>query len=146
CRRCDADFGHGRQPARMSQSDSVPAVSVVIIAQDEEPRIARSIESCRSFSDEILVVDGGSRDRTPEVARELGCRLVKNPWPGYVKQRNFGASAAANNWIFVLDADEVIGEDLQASLLNWKSTPPTDASAYTVLRIGDFLGRWLGSS
>jgi glycosyltransferase involved in cell wall biosynthesis len=123
----------------------MPSISVLLIAQDEAVRIEHAIASCQSFADEIVVIDGGSRDDTQTVARALGCRVIENPWPGYAKQRNFGAAAAAHAWIFFLDADEIVGADLQAALRQWKAGQPT-ASAYAVRRIGDFLGRWLDTN
>lgn len=121
----------------------MPALSAVIIAQDEADRITAAVESCRSFADQIVVVDGGSRDGTVTRARELGCTVYENPWPGYAAQRNYAAARAAHPWVFFLDADEVVGEDLQRSLSAWKSGSPSDTEGFAVRRIGDFLGRWL---
>ncbi|KRE51273.1 glycosyltransferase family 2 protein [Paenibacillus sp. Soil522] len=119
------------------------SISVVIIAQDEERRIVAAIRSCLPFADEIIVVDGGSRDATREVASALGCRILLNPWPGYAKQRNFGADAAKYDWVFFLDTDEFVDEALAASLLEWKSAIDDGGHAYAVYRRGNFLGKWL---
>jgi glycosyltransferase involved in cell wall biosynthesis len=119
------------------------AISVVIIAQNEAERIATAIRSAQRFADEILVVDGGSTDATGDRAQELGCVVLQNPWPGYAKQRNLGAARAAHPWIFMLDADEEVGDDLAASLNRWKAASSMDADAFAVRRVGDFLGRWL---
>jgi glycosyltransferase involved in cell wall biosynthesis len=119
------------------------AISVVIIAQNEAERIAVAIRSAQRFADEVLVVDGGSTDGTRERARALRCVVLDNPWPGYAKQRNFGAARAAHPWIFMLDADEEVGDDLAASLNQWKAASAKVAEAFEVRRVGDFLGRWL---
>src|SRR5688572_7279884 len=124
----------------------MPAVSAVIIAQDEAGRIGNAIRSCQAFADEVLVVDGGSRDGTVSRARELGCTVYEHPWPGYAAQRNYAADRAAHPWVFFIDADEVVGEDLQRSLIAWRQSGTPSAEAYTVCRVGDFLGRWLESS
>jgi glycosyltransferase involved in cell wall biosynthesis len=124
----------------------MPAVSAVIIAQDEQDRIANAIRSCQSFADEVVVVDGGSRDGTVARARELGCTVFENPWPGYAAQRNYAASRATHSWIFFIDADEVVGGDLQQALVVWRQSERPEADAYAVTRVGDFLGRWLAAS
>ncbi|MBD2101120.1 glycosyltransferase family 2 protein [Leptolyngbya sp. FACHB-261] len=120
-----------------------PCISVVIIAQDEEERIAQAIRSCQGFADEIVVIDGGSQDTTVQTAETLGCTVYVNPWPGYARQRNFGAQKATHAWIFFIDSDEVVSEELAASLRNWKKQPVPGVDAFSVYRIGDFLGTWL---
>ena len=57
-------------------------LSVVIIAQNEAERLEACVAACRPVADELLVIDGGSEDRTVELARALGCRVLENPWPG----------------------------------------------------------------
>lgn len=118
-------------------------ISVVIIAQNDEQRIPDAIASCKSFADEIVVIDGGSEDGTVEVAEALGCRVYSNPWPGYAKQRQFGENQAAYDWIFFIDTDEVVDPKLAADLLIRKPQLSNPELAYSVYRIGDFLGRWL---
>lgn len=118
-------------------------ISTVIIAQNEEECIAEAILSCIPFSDEIVVVDSGSTDATVQIAENLGCRVLHNPWPGYAAQRNFGADQATHDWIFFVDADEVVDPQLIDALNTWKQQPSLDAHAFSAHRIGDFWGRWL---
>lgn len=121
----------------------MPAVSAVIIARDEVERLESCVASCRPFADEIVVVDGGSEDGTQDLARSLGCVVYENEWPGYGPQRNFGADRAANEWIFWIDADEVVGDDLAAAISAWKVEGDEGARALAVERVGDFMGKWL---
>lgn len=118
-------------------------LSVVIITQNEEEKIEQAILSCRPFADEIVVVDGGSTDGTVRIAERLGCAVYHNPWPGYAKQRIFGEQQARHNWIFFIDSDEEVSEELQMSLLDWKLRPEDGVKGYKIYRIGDFLGRWM---
>ncbi|HEY9884354.1 MAG TPA: glycosyltransferase family 2 protein, partial [Thermosynechococcaceae cyanobacterium] len=99
------------------------SLSIVIIALNEEEYIANAIHSCQSFADEVVVVDSDSQDATVQIARELGCQVYYNPWTGYSDQRNFGADRAQHDWIFFIDADEVIDDRLAAALLEWKQAP-----------------------
>ncbi len=86
-------------------------VSLVVIAQNEERVIRRCLDSV-PFAAEKLVVDGGSTDRTVEIAEEAGARVVHQPWLGYGQQRNFAATLARHPWILVLDADEWLSPEL----------------------------------
>ncbi|XHX75846.1 MAG: glycosyltransferase family 2 protein [Stenomitos frigidus ULC029] len=119
------------------------SLSVVIIALNEEECIAKAIRSCQSFADEVVVVDSGSQDATVQIAQELGCQVYHNPWTGYSDQRNFGADRAQHDWIFFIDADEVIDDRLAAALLEWKQAPTIAANAFSAVRIGDFWDTWL---
>lgn len=130
----------------MNHMSSVPAdnrISVVIIAQDDGIRIKAAIESCKPFADDIVVVDGGSKDNTIQVAESLGCRVFSNPWPGYAKQRMFGVDKTQFDWIFLIDTDEVVDAELLGEIWKVKETLHDPAKAYAVFRIGDFLGKWM---
>lgn len=118
-------------------------ISVVIITQNEEVKTVRAIQSCQKFADEVVVVDGGSKDETVKRAKELGCAVFINLWPGYAKQRNFGAAKANFNWIFMLDSDEVVDEILANSLISWKARSPDGKQAYRIQRVGNFFNTWL---
>lgn len=103
--------------------------------------LERCVASCRPFSQEILVVDGGSTDGTQERARALGCRVIDNPWPGYAAQRNFGAAAAVHDWIFSIDSDEA-ADDLLARALSDFDRAGGGHAAYSVRRVNSFMGAW----
>ncbi|MBE9141552.1 glycosyltransferase family 2 protein [Nodosilinea sp. LEGE 07088] len=124
-------------------TQSCRLISVVIITQDEAERTARAIQSCLPFADEIVVVDGGSKDATVQTAQALGCQVYVNPWPGYAQQRNFGAAKAASDWIFMLDSDETVDADLAQALNAWKQRPADGVYAFRVKRIGNFFDAWL---
>ncbi len=121
----------------------MPPVSAVIITKDEAERLEACVTSCRAFATEVVVVDGGSSDGTVDLARRLGCAVFENPWPGFGAQRNFGATRAGHDWIFWIDADEVVGGELAAALRLWSDGPDDGPRAFAVERVGDFMGRWL---
>jgi len=62
-------------------------LSIAIVALNEEANLGRVLESVR-WADEIIVVDSGSTDRTCDIAREYGARVVTEPWRGYTAQKN----------------------------------------------------------
>ncbi|HEX4466839.1 MAG TPA: glycosyltransferase family 2 protein [Solirubrobacteraceae bacterium] len=117
-------------------------VAACLIVQNEEQRLPAALSSL-SFCDEIIVVDGGSSDRTVEVARAAGARVVENPWPGFAAQRNVGIDAASSEWILEVDADERVDERLRASIEALLSDPPRASVAVFALRhrmLGGLLG------
>jgi glycosyltransferase involved in cell wall biosynthesis len=94
------------------------ALSVVIIARNEEHNIVDCIQSAKLVADNIIVVDTGSRDSTATLAAQSGAEVFSIHWQGYGASRNFGAWKAKNNWILALDADERISEALAVSISN----------------------------
>jgi glycosyltransferase involved in cell wall biosynthesis len=119
-------------------------ISATIVTLNEERNIRRAIQSL-SCVDEIVVVDSGSADRTPEIAAELGARVVEQPWRGYAGQKNFAAKSASHDWILSLDADEALTPELAAEILALKASEP-DVDGFSMPRLAQYLGRWIHHS
>lgn len=132
-----------------SKNSAAPRLSVCIITLNEAARLKRCLASA-AFADEILVVDSGSADDTQRIARGAGARVLTRPFDGYIAQKNFAIGQCRGEWIFVLDADEVISPEL-ARELRGIADAATDAAeananayaAYRVPRLTYYLGRWL---
>ncbi len=112
-------------------------ISAFIIAQDEEDRIGRAIESVRTWTAEVIVVDSGSRDRTRAVAAELGASVVEHAWPGYGLQKRFAEDLCSSEWLFNLDADEEVTETLEREIraLFERGDPPVDGFRVRILDV-----------
>lgn len=91
---------------------AAPRLSATVIALDEEERLPDCLRSL-AFCDEVLVVDGGSRDRTVEVARAAGARVLERPFDDFARQHEFARESARGEWILSLDADERASPELQ---------------------------------
>jgi hypothetical protein len=120
-------------------------LSVCIIAQNEEENLPQLLESAQPVADEIIVVDGGSTDRTQEVARAAGARVFFRAFTAHADQKNYAASLASNDWIFLLDADEALSDDLKRSVQQWKTHAPQFA-VYEMSRLTWYLGSWIRHS
>jgi hypothetical protein len=90
-------------------------LSVVIIAKNAESLIEDAMHSVE-FAQEILVVDGGSTDKTNEVARKLHAKIITGESNSFAEQRNIGAKAAKGKWILYIDTDERVSEELASSI------------------------------
>jgi len=115
-------------------------VSACLIVKNEEKVIERCLKSL-DFVDEIIVVDSGSTDKTVEIAEKYTDKVYFQKWLGYDKQRNFAASKAKNDWIFVLDADEVATKELSEEIINLKNVEKYDY--YSMPRQNYFIDRWM---
>jgi glycosyltransferase involved in cell wall biosynthesis len=119
-------------------------LTATIVALNEQRNIARALESLHC-ADEVIVIDSGSTDRTRDIARSLGARLIEEPWRGYAAQKNFAAECAAHDWILSIDADESLSEVLQAEILELKREEP-HFDGYAMPRLAQYCGRWIKHS
>ena len=115
-------------------------LSVAIITRDEAHRIARCLGSV-AFADEIVVVDSGSRDGTPDIARRLGATVVcTSDWPGFGLQKNRALDTCRGEWVFSIDADEVVDDTLRHAIVAATRTE-SPVQGYWVRRRSTFCGR-----
>ena len=120
-------------------------LSVCIIAQNEEENLPRVLKSVSGVADEVVVLDGGSRDKTQEIAREHGAKVFFRTFTNHADQKNHAASLAANDWILLLDADEEFSGELKESLLEWKKRE-AECAVYEMARLTWYLGAWIRHS
>ena len=109
-----------------------PALTCFIIAKNEVDRIAATIRSVSGWVDEVVVVDSGSTDGTQALAESLGARVIFNAWPGFGQQKRFAEDQCRNDWLFNLDADEVVPEALRLEIMALFATGPPPLAAYGV--------------
>ncbi|HBP63520.1 MAG TPA: hypothetical protein DD730_04445 [Desulfosporosinus sp.] len=84
-------------------------VSLCMIVKDEADCLLAAIQSVRDLTDELIVIDTGSTDRTPQLALAAGAKLFHFTWTqDFAVARNFALKQASSQWILVLDADEVL--------------------------------------
>lgn len=84
-----------------------PTLGIAINCQDEEHHIPTSIAQFFHVADDIVVVDGGSKDHSAEWAEKMGARVFHRPWKhNYAEQKNFACQQLNTDWIYVHDPDE----------------------------------------
>lgn len=99
-------------------------ISAVLIVADEEKKIERCLSSL-IWADEIIVVDGGSKDRTLELAKRYTNKIYHRTLDNFANQKNYGVDLATGDWILSIDADERVSPQLRDSLCeaSGRSTP-----------------------
>jgi hypothetical protein len=118
-----------------------PTVTCTIVCQDEAAQIAHALDSV-IWCDEVVVVDGGSRDATPEIARRYSARVLHHAWPGYRAQKQFALEAATGEWVLNLDADERVSDELAVEIRRALAVVPDDVDGFAIPRLVAYLGRW----
>jgi glycosyltransferase involved in cell wall biosynthesis len=122
------------------------ALSVILIAKNEEASIARALRSV-AWADETVVVDSGSTDRTVDIARELGARVtVTGDWPGFGPQKNRALDLATGDWVLSLDADEWLSDASAEEVRRAVGTGAAGPAAFRLPRRSSFCGRYLRHS
>ena len=115
-------------------------LSAVLITRNAANVLDPCLESL-AFVDDIVIVDSGSTDRTAEIARERGARMVQKEWLGFGRQKQFAVEQARNDWVLCVDADERVSPALARSIQGALTAPA--APVYRMPRRNRFLGRWL---
>lgn len=91
-------------------------LTALVLTKNEESRIKRCLDSV-SWADEIVIVDGYSSDRTVEICKECGAKVVQHKFEGsFDIDCNLGIDHSTGDWILKLDADDVVAENLKKDI------------------------------
>jgi len=113
-------------------------LSVAIITKNEEHNIKRCLESVK-WADEIVILDSGSEDNTMTICKEYTDNAHHVDWPGYGVQRNRAIDKCQNDWVLMIDADEVLSDELIKEIKATMANPNYDAYLLNVRLI--FFGK-----
>lgn len=118
-------------------------ISVVMAVFNEEKNLGQCLESIKDLAWEIIVVDGGSKDHTIDIAKKFDAKIIQtnNP-PNFHINKNEAIDAASGDWILQLDADEVVTGEL-ANEIKGVVSLKSDINGYWMPRRNFFLGRFL---
>ena len=94
-------------------------VTVVVLTKNEERHIVDVVKNAKLITDNVLIVDSGSTDKTVELAKANGAKVVYRAWDNdFSAQRNFALEHVETEWILYLDADERINEKLRENIID----------------------------
>lgn len=121
----------------------MPRLSLAMIVKNEAHTLGRALESVRGLCEEVVVVDTGSTDGTPDLAARLGATVSTFPWTGsFAEARHASLARCTGDWVLLLDADEAIEAADHGAL---RAALEGDWDAYRLIhrhyfRSGTFLG------
>lgn len=127
----DAAVGATRSAPRPARR-----VSLCMIVRDNERTIRPCLESIRPWVDEMIVVDTGSTDQTPEICRSLGAKVFEFPWcDDFSAARNQSVSHARGEWIFWMDSDDTISAECGRKLRDLADSPHAEQIMGYVMQV-----------
>jgi len=116
-------------------------LTVLVPTRNEEHNLRACLESVK-WADELFVVDSFSTDRTLEIAREMGARVLQHEYVNSAAQKNWAIPQAENEWVFILDSDERVSPELADEIRAVLNRPEDErAAAYSVYRRTFFFGK-----
>jgi len=119
-------------------------LSVCMISGAEALRIGRALESVAGWAGEIIVVlNEQVDDGTDKIAMQHGAKVYREPWRGFIAQKNSCAAKAGQPWLLNLDADEIVSPQLAAEIAATVTTPSDQYAAYEFPRCTFYSGRWI---
>jgi glycosyltransferase involved in cell wall biosynthesis len=114
-------------------------LSAIIIAKNAEELIEDCLKSV-GFCDEIIVVDGGSTDKTNDIAKKFGAKIIPGKKENFAEKRNIGLKNAKGEWILYVDTDERVSKELQLQITKYELKNPK-FSAYKIKRKNFYFGK-----
>jgi glycosyltransferase involved in cell wall biosynthesis len=117
-----------------------PTLSVIIIAKNAEKTIYKCLNSLR-FSNEMIVLDSGSSDRTKEICQQFTNLVFETDWQGFGIQKNRALEKATCEWVLSIDSDEEITEELALEIQ--KIICEEKYTAFYIPRLSNYCGRWM---
>lgn len=131
----------------MKNTKKKKQLSVVLATYNEEKNIKACVRSFKDIADEIVIVDGGSTDKTVTLARSLGAKIIvtDNP-PIFHVNKQKAVDVATGTWILQMDADEELTPKLRDEIRQVTQRSNTKGSkkyGYYIARKNMFCGRWM---
>lgn len=117
-----------------------------MISGAEAGRIGHALESVAGWTREIIVVlNDNVTDGTDKIAEQFGAKVFREPWKGYVAQKNSAAAKAAQTWVLGLDADEAVSGELRDEIIGVLSASAAAEgfASFSFPRCTRFCGRWI---
>jgi glycosyltransferase involved in cell wall biosynthesis len=127
----------------LAQTDwNMKNITALFIVKNEEQNLTSALESVK-WADEIVVVDGGSRDKTVDIAARFGAKVIVRSFDDFYRQRSFALEQVSTPWVLGLDADERVSNELADLIRRIISKDTTEFDGYQILRKNYFYGRSL---
>jgi len=116
-------------------------LSVIIPCKDEEENISFCIESILSIADEVLVADSGSSDKTMEIAKQYGCRIIEREYINSANFKNWAIPQAKHEWVLIVDSDERVSTELADEISETLEKDNPEHDGYFIFRRNYLFGK-----
>jgi glycosyltransferase involved in cell wall biosynthesis len=115
----------------------------MIPTKNEEANLPFALASVRDWAAQVFVLDSGSTDATQRIAQENGATFVHHDWEGYARQKNWGLAnlPISADWVFILDADELITPELREELTQVATQNTCPENGFYINRFFIFLNK-----
>jgi len=117
-------------------------LSVIFYVKNEEENIGKRLEEVKNLADEIIIIDNGSSDKTVKIAEKYTSKIFLSPNSGFSGAHNLGAEKALGDWLFYVDADEKVTEELKQEIKQVLKNNKR-LSAFAIPRRNICFGKWL---
>ena len=118
-------------------------ITAAIITFNEAENIRAACDSVK-WTDEVIVVDSQSTDETRTIAAKCGAQVINREWRGFALQKQFAVDQGSHEWVFSLDADERVSDELRVSIETLANKSDGQlADGYLIARRSFYMGRWI---
>ncbi|MCF6350597.1 MAG: glycosyltransferase family 2 protein [Flavobacteriaceae bacterium] len=119
-------------------------LTILIITKNEAQNLIALLPSL-NFANELIIVDSNSTDNTVEIAKKYTDKVFTRKFDNHGAQKNWGLTKVSNDWVFIIDADERVTDELKSEIENtFKLT--SDNVAYWIKRTNIFMGKQINYS
>lgn len=134
-----------RNSATRNPQSAIPLpISVCMIASNEAHRIGNALKSVAGWVSEIVIVlNDNVSDGTDKIAESFGAKVFREPWKGFIAQKNSATEKCSQPWLLNLDADETVTSELRDEIARRLERDNNVYSAYSFPRCTFYLGRWI---
>ncbi len=120
--------------------EKINTLSITLIVKNEAHHIRRCLDSI-AWADEIIILDSGSTDDTVKICKEYTQHVYETDWPGFGIQKNRALEKATGKWVFSIDADEWLSDDLKEEIK--QTINNTSGTIFSIPRRTQYFGEWL---
>jgi len=117
-------------------------LSVIIITLNNARTLKQVLSAVENWANEVVIVDSGSKDDTLAIAKSFGCQTYHRSLDGFGTQKRYAVNQAKNDWVFIVDADEVVTEELKEEI-NLTLNTNTEYQGYMIPNTLMFLGKMM---
>ena len=119
-------------------------LSIIIPTFNVEIYLDKLLTTVENWADEVIVCDSFSTDKTIEIAQEHGVKIIQHEYINSAKQKNWAIPQAENEWVLIIDSDELPEEELKSEISIFLASVPDDVALAHIPRKNLFWGKLMG--